>query len=69
MSSQHFRKLPPSDRLRLLVGGMRYYGPNRRILTALEYLADELEAAEQVAVEASSAQSGDTPEDVGAGPG
>lgn len=60
---RYLRELAAFDRLRLLVEGIRRYGPNRRILKALDYLADELEAAV-----APLAAFGDTPEAVDADP-
>jgi hypothetical protein len=39
-----FPSLPPSDRLRLLADEIRHVGPEPWLLTALDYLADELEA-------------------------
>lgn len=45
-------QLPRSDRLRLLTEELRYLGAKKWILTALDFLADELEEAEYVASEA-----------------
>lgn len=39
-----FPSLPPSDRLRLLADEIRHVGPAPWLLTALDYLADELES-------------------------
>jgi hypothetical protein len=41
-----FPALPPSDRLRLLTEGLRHVGAAPWLTTALDYLADELEASE-----------------------
>ncbi len=43
--------LAASDRLRLLTEELRYLGPQNWILTALDFLADELEEAEYAARE------------------
>jgi hypothetical protein len=43
--------LPASDRLRLLTEELRYGGPQRWILSALDFLADELEEAASAARE------------------
>lgn len=41
-----FPSLPPSDRLRLLADEIRHVGPAPWLLTALDNLADELEASD-----------------------
>lgn len=40
-----------ADRLRILTDELRYFGAKRWILTALDFLADELEDAEYAVLE------------------
>jgi hypothetical protein len=43
MESDSFASLDRSDRLRILTDELRYHGPEKWILTSLDFLADELE--------------------------